>query len=107
MCGMSRGPSRGLRVGFFLTMLAACASSGPEKPGSDAVVSPDPYAISDNGSATCPSPAEGCPCSSEGAVAVCKGPPITVGDYTSCEPGQRSCDAGSWGPCVAKTVRSK
>ena len=89
-----------------LTLAAACGGSGPEDPGGGAVITADPNGISHAESGVCQSPAEGCPCSSEGVVATCKGSQIHIGDYTSCAPGERTCHSGFWGPCLSKTVHS-
>lgn len=52
----------------------------------------------------CAVAAEGCPCDHDGDAVTCVGPKIQTGNYTSCEPGKRTCAAGAWGPCVGKTV---
>jgi hypothetical protein len=95
-------------MGVVVALLgAACSDSGPEESHESASTSEVPNTISDSGSATCHSPATGCPCAPEGATMPCKTPPIRVGDYTSCEPGVRRCLSGMWGQCVGKNIGSK
>ena len=52
----------------------------------------------------CAVAAEGCPCAVEGTTATCAGPKIHTGNYTSCSPGTRTCQQGSWGPCIGNAV---
>ncbi len=54
--------------------------------------------------AGCTPEAEGCPCTIEGATVSCPGPEVHTGNYTSCEPGERTCNGGAWGACVSMTI---
>jgi hypothetical protein len=61
-------------------------------------------AMTPEASAPCEEVTEGCPCERDGETVQCAGPTIHTGNYTSCEPGKRTCLQGTWGPCAGKTV---
>jgi hypothetical protein len=60
-------------------------------------MAPDP-------TAACSVIAEGCPCDREGETVQCQTTKIRTGNYTSCAPGKRVCQGGTWGSCIGKTV---
>jgi hypothetical protein len=50
----------------------------------------------------CARPNQGCPCSSNGQQAACGQVESQSNGYVTCSEGTRTCNGGSWGPCVAQ-----
>ena len=57
--------------------------------------------------ATCSTPASGCPCDKEGAVAECGYVLRTVGTQVDCSMGNRTCIGGMWGSCIGDHVTTQ
>jgi len=55
----------------------------------------------------CATPNEGCPCPTAGATAECGHVKQQSGDYVACSMGTRTCNGGSWGPCVGSNIVTK
>ncbi len=114
-----RGSSLAL-VGIFAAAAAACGGA-PDSPSLDDGISSVMQSTTSAPGKTaapagdagvpemaldCTVAAEGCPCDHDGDTVTCAGPKVTTGNYTTCAPGKRQCDNGTWGACVGNTLYS-
>ncbi len=55
-------------------------------------------------SASCQTPAQGCPCAKDAAVIDCGKVIRKSGNYVTCSIGTRRCEHGAWGACIGDTL---
>lgn len=89
-------------LALLCSILSGCSSSS-DRPASLAAIDGGPDMAPPTAD-VCDTPNQGCECDDPGAVVDCGQVERVSGDYVSCSMGKRTCDQGTWGPCVGDGI---